>query len=337
MRILITGGLGYVGSNTSVSLLNSGHNVGIIDNLSNTNITVHGTIQKITSQTVNFFMGDVCDLTFMNEVFAKFRPDAVIHCAGLKSIEMSILKPEQYYETNVGGTATLLNTIRKSNIKFLLFSSSASIYGPSGEMPVSETSFIAPANPYSRSKLMVEEMLQDFILSNSKIKVGILRYFNPVGAHRSGFLGDQALNNSDTLLSAICRATLSVNKKVKIYGHDYSTGDGSAVRDFIHISNLAESHIALLNYLDKSSGALIRGLTLNIGTGVGVSVLEFISGFEDHTGIKLNKELHSRRFGDIPISYARVSLAQKTIGWKALLGLNDIYRDTWNWLGMRGL
>ena len=275
MRILITGGLGYVGSNTSVSLLNSGHNVGIIDNLSNTNITVHGTIQKITSQTVNFFMGDVCDLTFMNEVFAKFRPDAVIHCAGLKSIEMSILKPEQYYETNVGGTATLLNTIRKSNIKFLLFSSSASIYGPSGEMPVSETSFIAPANPYSRSKLMVEEMLQDFILSNSKIKVGILRYFNPVGAHRSGFLGDQALNNSDTLLSAICRATLSVNKKVKIYGHDYSTGDGSAVRDFIHISDLVSAYITIILNIKKFSNFT----QIDLGTGTLTSIEDFVKLF----------------------------------------------------------
>ena len=335
MRVLITGGLGYVGSNTGVSVLNSGHKLGIIDNLSNTTVDAHIKIQAIASKSVSFFRGDICDLAFMNEVFSQFRPDAVIHCAGLKSIEMSILKPEEYYKVNVDGTSALLEIVRNFSVKFFLFSSSASIYGASEEMPVSETSLTAPNNPYSWSKFLVEEMLQDLTLSNSSIKVGVLRYFNPVGAHSSGFLGDHALENSTSLMAAICRATLSENKKLKIYGNDYNTRDGSGVRDFIHISDLANSHVALLNYLYNQSDALSKNVTLNIGRGVGVSVLEFISGFECYTGIKLNKELHPRRQGAIPISYADVSLAKKTIGWKAELGLNDIYKDTWNWLSLR--
>lgn len=330
----MTGGLGYIGSHTCVELLESGFDVGIVDNLSNSDKMVLQRIEQITARKPDYFEGDIRDGRFLQTVFADFQPDAVIHFAGLKSVGESIGQPDKYYDNNVAGTLALLMNMQHAGVKTLVFSSSANVYGNSDAVPISETTPAAPNNPYGRSKLMVEEILRDLTDADPTWRVACLRYFNPVGAHTSGLIGENPLDIPSNLMPVLTQVARGVRAKLCIFGRDYATPDGTGVRDFIHVMDLAESHLAALRYLSTLDNLTSKFLLANVGTGKGISVLEMVFAFEHHTGVAVPYEFLPRRAGDIAVSYADASLAERTMGWKARLGLEDMCKDTWRWQSM---
>ena len=330
MRILVTGGAGYIGSHACVELINSGYEVVIVDNFCNSSLESIKRIEKLTNTTIPFYELNIGVKVDIIRVFEEQQIDGVMHFAGLKSISDSITRPIDYYNNNVSNTIYLLEVMRQFNCKIFVFSSTASIYGDSKVQPISENFPLSPSNPYGRSKLVVENILKDILVSEDGWMIALLRYFNPIGAHASGIIGESSLQAPNNLMPLVLDVASGKQKKLKIFGDDYPTHDGTGVRDYIHVTDLAKAHVKVLQ-------AIISGMNLievNIGTGRGYSVFDLIKTFELTSGIAIPYEIIPRRSGDVAICYADVSKAEKLLGWKAELGLRDMCIDAWRWQSM---
>lgn len=330
MRILVTGGAGYIGGHTCVALLDEGHEVAILDNLSNSRIDVIERIQLISKHVPAFFNMDVRDRAAVEAAFDSFHPEAVIHFAGLKAVGESLQDPLRYYEWNVSGSVVLFQVMKKHNVKRLVFSSSANVYGNATEVPIRENTAIAPTNPYGQSKAMIEQILADLVAADAEWRIARLRYFNPMGAHESGLIGEDPNGVPSNLPPYISQVAVGKLNELKIFGGDYPTPDGTGVRDYIHVMDLALGHLAALDYLAKETGLL----TVNLGTGRGYSVLEMVTAFEKACGKPVPYRIVGRRPGDVAQSFADPSEAMRLIGWSARLGLDDMCRDAWRWQSM---
>jgi UDP-glucose 4-epimerase len=327
MKILLTGGLGYIGSHTCVELLQDDYEVVIIDNLSNTTKSVLGKIEKITSKKPIFYQADVRDKTALKNIFDKHKIDGVIHFAGLKAVGESVEKPLKYYDNNISGTISLLEIMQKFKCKTFVFSSSATVYGNPKSLPITENSPLFATNPYGRSKLIIEEILQDLFIADNNLRIGILRYFNPVGAHSSGLIGEKPNGIPNNLMPYIAQVAAGKLPKLKIFGDDYQTSDGTGVRDYIHVVDLAKGHLKALQYLrDKPTV-----LKVNLGTGCGYSVLEMVKEFEVVSGKKITYDIVSRRSGDVGSCYADITYAKSALRWQAKYKLHEMCVDTWRW------
>ncbi|MFB5086096.1 UDP-glucose 4-epimerase GalE [Psychrobacillus sp. PGGUH221] len=327
MKILVTGGLGYIGSHTVVELSNNGFECVVVDNLMNSDSSVLDRIQKLSADPIHFMKRDLLDKHQVAEVFELFHFDAVIHFAGLKSPAESVVNPLRYFEENLGTTINLLNEMQRNNVKKLVFSSSATVYGDLTEPPVYEKALTSILNPYGRTKLMIEEILQDLSKSDPEWSIAILRFFNPIGAHSSGTIGERPNGVPNNLMPYITQVASGRRQFLNIYGDDYPTPDGTGVRDFIHVMDLAHGHLKALNYLSNHSGNHI----FNLGTGKGYSVLDLVRTFEEVNGVKIPYKIVDRRPGDIAVSYAAPSKAERELGWKAERGLNEMCEDAWRW------
>lgn len=330
MRILVTGGAGYIGSHTCVALLDEGYEVAILDNLSNSSMEAVERIKLIAKRRPDFFNADVREQVAVELVFDKFKPDAVIHFAGLKSVGESVQDPLRYYDWNVTGSLTLFQVMAKRGVKTLIFSSSASVYGDAADVPIRENAPIAPANPYGQSKAMIERILADLVAADSEWRVARLRYFNPMGAHESGLIGEDPNGVPNNLSPYISQVAVGKLNELKIFGGDYPTPDGTGVRDYIHVMDLALGHLAALNHLARAQGLL----TLNLGTGRGCSVLEMVAAFEKACGKPVPYRVVDRRPGDVAQSFADPSEAARTLGWSTRWNLDDMCRDAWRWQSM---
>ncbi len=330
MKVLVTGGLGYIGSHTCCSLLDGGYDVVVLDNLSNSKIDVKDKIKEITGKDIIFYEGDMIDRSLLEEIFNKEKIDAVIDFAAYKAVGESVSKPVEYYMNNVSTVLVLLDTMNKYNIKKLVFSSSATVYGDPERVPIKETDKIGgTTNPYGTSKLFVEQILKDLYKSDDTWDIAILRYFNPIGAHESGLIGEDPKGIPANLMPFIAKVANGELECLNVFGNDYNTPDGTGVRDYIHVVDLAEGHIKALEKLDKEG----KGLYIyNLGTGVGYSVLDIIKAFEAANNIKVNYRIAERRPGDIAECYADPSLAYKELGWKTTKSIEDMCRDAYNFV-----
>lgn len=327
MRILVTGGAGYIGSHTCVELLNEGHDVVVVDNLSNSSKESLARVKKITGKTLDLLEVDLLDKKKVQSVFITHAIDAVIHFAGFKAVGESVAKPLAYYQNNISGTLNLLEAMGEAGVKKIVFSSSATVYGDPASLPITEKFPLSVTNPYGRTKLMIEEILQDLYVADDQWHIALLRYFNPVGAHESGKIGEDPRDIPNNLMPYIARVAVGTLPKVNVFGNDYDTKDGTGVRDYIHVTDLARGHISSLPKLMESPGVLIY----NLGTGNGYSVLEMIQGFERASNQEIPHEITPRRAGDIASCWADPSKAEKELGWKAVKDMDDMCRDTWNW------
>ena len=325
--ILITGGTGYIGSHTVVELMAAGHDVFIIDNLCNSKASVLDRIQRIAGRRPRFEQIDVRDRPALRRLLASHRLDAVIHFAGLKAVGESVQKPLQYYENNIGGSLALVECMIEAGVRTIVFSSSATVYGEPVSVPIREDSPLSASNPYGRSKLMIEEILRDVATTDSAWRVALLRYFNPVGAHSSGLIGEDPNGIPNNLMPYIAQVAVGKLKELPVFGADYPTPDGTGVRDYIHVVDLARGHLAALNALRQRPGIL----TVNLGTGRGYSVLEMVQAFSKASGKPVPYRIVERRPGDIAQCYADPSLARATLGWQAQLGIDAMCADTWRW------
>ena len=325
--ILVTGGAGYIGSHTCVELANSGYKLVVLDNLSNSSANVLPRIENITQQTITFVQGDIRHSETLEALFRQYNISAVIHFAGLKTLNESVLKPMQYYDNNVSGTLTLCKVMAEFGCKTLVFSSSATVYDETSQQPIREDFPLAANNPYGRSKLIIEQILTDLHSADPAWSIGLLRYFNPVGAHKSGLIGEISNAISSNLMPCLLQVASGKRDKLFIYGNDYTTRDGTGVRDYIHVTDLAKAHVKTLQKSLESTDIL----TLNIGTGRGYSVLEMISTFEQVSGHKIPFEIVARRAKDLARCIADPSLAIKTLNWKAELDINRMCADSWHW------
>lgn len=324
-NILVTGGAGYIGSHTVVELIQSGYNVFIIDNFSNSNPKVVDRIEKITGVRPTVYNVDLLDKGKLGNVFDRHEIDGVIHFAGLKAVGESVQEPLRYYKHNILSTINLCEVMTSYGVKKLVFSSSATVYSEDNVMPVNENSSLGPKNPYGRTKLMIEEILRDLVIADSDWEISILRYFNPVGAHESGLIGEDPKGIPNNLMPYITNVAIGKFEKLNIFGSDYDTVDGTGVRDYIHVVDLAVGHI-------KALEALKKGISVyNMGTGKGYSVLEVVSAFEKVTNKKVNYEFTDRRPGDVAVSYADVSKAESELNWKAERNIEQMCLDAWNW------
>jgi len=328
MAILVTGGAGYIGSHTVLELLNEGNEVIVLDNLSNASIESLNRVESITGKKVTFYQGDILNASFLDRIFSENTIDSVVHFAGLKSVGESVEKPALYYQNNVEGTLSLLRAMEKAGVYKLVFSSSATVYGDPQSLPLTEASPVGgTTNPYGTSKYMVELILQDVAKSNNQWCFAILRYFNPVGAHSSGLIGEDPNGIPNNLLPYISQVAVGKLSALGVFGNDYDTPDGTGVRDYIHVVDLALGHLKALNKLEKSSGALIY----NLGTGDGYSVLEMINAFEMASNKQIKFEFKPRRSGDIAACYASVDKSYNELDWKSERGLAEMMADTWRW------
>lgn len=327
MRILVTGGVGYIGSHTCVELLNAGHEVIAVDNLCNSKISVLDRIKQIAGRTVEFYNLDVRDRKALSAVFDAHEIDAVVHFAGLKSVGESVAKPLEYYDNNVYGSLVLAEVMAEHHVFNLVFSSSATVYGDPASVPIREDFPLSATNPYGRSKLIVEEMLRDLPISRPDWKICLLRYFNPVGAHISGLLGEDPNGIPNNLMPYVAQVAAGKLKELSVFGGDYPTPDGTGVRDYIHIVDLALGHVLALNALVNKLGVV----TYNLGTGRGYSVLELRAAFERASGKKVPYRIVDRRPGDIAACYADPSLAAEELGWRAERDLDAMCEDSWRW------
>ena len=331
--ILITGGLGFIGSHTIVELLNSQEfdNIIVVDNLSNSKITVLDRIKELTNKSVTFFPLNILNGADMKSLFASRRITSVIHFAALKSVGESIQQPAEYYQTNVTGTAQLVNIMREYKCHNLIFSSSATVYGTQ-TYPVTETSQtgVGLTNPYGRTKYMVEEILKDYAAAYPEMNITLLRYFNPVGAHPSGLIGEDPNGIPNNLCPYVLRVAQKIIPQLTVYGKDYPTHDGTCIRDFIHVVDLAKAHLAALHSMEKGA---IKGLSIyNVGTGNGVTVLDFLTTFEKVNQTTLSYQFGDRRQGDLPIVYSNADKIYQDLGWKAEKTLEDICRDAYHFV-----
>ena len=326
--ILVTGGAGFIGSHTCVALQNAGYDLVIADNFSNAGPSVPEHIRTITGKAVSVCPVDVCDLAAMRAVFAQYPIDGVIHFAGYKAVGESIQKPREYYRNNVGSTLTLLQAMEESGCKRLVFSSSATVYGEHNPSPYTEDMPVTvAANPYGQTKIVQEQILTDVATADPEMRVALLRYFNPVGAHPSGLIGEDPNGTPNNLMPYISRVAAGVLPELRIFGWDYPTPDGTGMRDYIHVMDLAEGHVAALDYLKGHPGVL----TVNLGTGKATSVLEMVAAFEAACGKKIPLRFEPRRAGDLAAYYADASRAKTLLNWQATRSIEDMCRDAWNY------
>lgn len=330
--ILVTGGTGYIGSHTVVQLLNAGHQVVILDNLCNSKREVVNRIERITGKRPEFILGDVRDHEVLRSVFNAHKIDAVIHFAGLKAVGESVAEPLKYYDNNVSGSVVLFEEMARAGVKTLVFSSSATVYGDPASVPIREDFPLGATNPYGQSKLMVEDILADLYKSDPGWSIARLRYFNPVGAHDSGLIGEDPSGTPNNLMPFVAQVAVGKRQKLAVFGNDYPTPDGTGVRDYIHVDDLAAGHLAALNALQKPTL-----LTVNLGTGRGYSVLEMIQAFEVASSKQVPYDVVARRPGDIAACYADPALAKALLGWEAKYGIERMCADTWRWQSMNPL
>ena len=328
MHVLVTGGAGFIGSHTVVELLQGGYEVVIIDNFSNSSPLVLSRIEEITGKRPLLIEGDIRDRALLDDVFKQHEIDAVVHFAGLKAVGESVQKPLEYYDNNVSGSVVLFEAMRDAGVKRLVFSSSATVYGDPEEIPISENCPIGvPTNPYGMSKLMVERILQDLVVAEADFSVALLRYFNPIGAHESGLIGENPSGIPNNLLPYVTQVAIGKLEKLSVFGSDYPTVDGTGVRDYIHVVDLAKGHLAALDYLKGAVGCHVW----NLGTGQGYSVLQIIEAFEKATGVNVPYKLVERRAGDIAECWSNPAKAKDELGWEAAYGLEDMMRHSWKW------
>ncbi len=329
MRILVTGGAGYIGSHTVVELLAAGHGVTVIDNFCNSSPVVLERVAHIAGSKPEFVQADVRDRAAMDRAFAAQHFDAVVHFAGLKAVGESVAEPLRYYDNNVTGSQVLFESMAAHGVKTLVFSSSATVYGDPASVPIREDFALAPTNPYGRSKLMVEDMLRDVAHADAAWRVALLRYFNPVGAHESGLIGEAPSGVPNNLMPYVSQVAVGLRAELSVWGDDYPTPDGTGVRDYIHVVDLARGHLAALERM-PAAGVV----TVNLGTGRGYSVLEMVKAFEQASGRAVPYRLAPRRPGDVAACYADPALAAALLGWRAEKGLAEMCADAWRWQRM---
>ncbi len=328
MAILVTGGAGYIGSHTVIELQNAGLEVVVVDNLSNSSRESLRRVEKITGKSVTFYEADVLDKDALNLIFEKESIDSCIHFAGLKAVGESVAKPWEYYYNNISGTLVLLDVMRKHNVKNIIFSSSATVYGAPAFVPITEECPKGEiTNPYGQTKGMLEQVLVDIQKADPEWNVIILRYFNPIGAHESGTIGENPNGTPNNLMPYITQVAVGKLEKLGIFGDDYDTADGTGVRDYIHVVDLAVGHVKALNQIEKKAGLKIY----NLGTGHGYSVLDIVHNFEEASGVKVPYEIKPRRAGDIASCYADPAKAFNELGWKAERGIREMCEDSWRW------
>lgn len=327
MKVLVTGGAGYIGSHTCVELLNNGHDVIVVDNLSNSKPEVINRIKELTGRDFKFYKADILNKKEIDKIFKENNIEAVIHFAGLKAVGESVKIPLRYYYNNVTGTLVLCEVMQKHNVKKMVFSSSATVYGKSKTVPITEDFPLSATNPYGRTKLMIEQILRDVYVSDNDWSIALLRYFNPIGAHESGRIGEDPNGIPNNLMPYITQVAIGKRERLNVFGDDYDTHDGTGVRDYIHVVDLAKGHLKALEKVMATKGVE----AYNLGTGVGYSVLDVVKNFEKATGKKVPYIITSRRPGDIDKCYADPTKACKELGWKAEKTLEDMCRDAWNW------
>ena len=328
MAILVTGGAGYIGSHTVVELQNAGYDVVVCDNLCNSSEKSLERVEKITGKPVKFYLADICSRADMEKIFENEKIDSVIHFAGLKAVGESVAKPWEYYSNNIGGTLVLVDVMRKHGCKNIIFSSSATVYGSPAFVPITEE---CPkgncTNPYGWTKSMLEQILTDIQKADPEWNVVLLRYFNPIGAHKSGMIGENPNGIPNNLMPYVTQVAVGKREKLTVFGNDYKTHDGTGVRDYIHVVDLAKGHVCAVKKLAENCGLK----TYNLGTGIGYSVLDIVKNFEEATGVKVPYVFGPRRPGDIDECYSSAELAAKELGWKAENGIREMCEDSWRW------
>ena len=328
MAVLDTSGAGYIGSHTVVELQNVGYDVVVLDNLSNASEKALDRVSKITGKPVKFYKADILDRDALNDIFDKETIESCIHFAGLKAVGESVVKPWEYYENNIAGTLTLVDVMRKHNVKNIIFSSSATVYGDPAQIPITEECPKGQCtNPYGWTKSMLEQVLTDIQKADPEWNVMLLRYFNPIGAHKSGTIGENPNGIPNNLMPYITQVAVGKLKELGVFGNDYDTPDGTGVRDYIHVVDLAKGHVKALKKIEENPGLAIY----NLGTGKGYSVLDIVKNFEAATGVKIPYVIKPRRAGDIATCYCDASKAEKELGWKAENGIREMCEDSWRW------
>lgn len=328
MKVLVTGGTGYIGSHTCVELLNAGYEVVIIDNLCNSKEEVVDKIKEITGKNLKFYKGDCCDKEILTKIFKENNIDSVIHFAGLKAVGESVSIPLKYYRNNIDSTLSLLEVMNEFNCKKIVFSSSATVYGKPKELPIKESFPLSTTNPYGSTKLMIEGILRDLYKSDNDWSIAILRYFNPIGAHKSGLIGENPNDIPNNLMPYIVKVANHELEILSVFGNDYDTKDGTGVRDYIHVVDLAKGHIKALEFIEKNKGVD----AYNLGTGNGYSVLEIVNNFSKINNVDVKYKIVDRRPGDIDACYADPSYAKEKLGWEAKLGIEEMCKDSYNFV-----
>ena len=327
MKILVTGGAGYIGTHTCIELIKAGYEIIVVDNLCNSSIEPLKRIEILYSCKISFYEEDVRNQAAMRSIFKQHNFDGVIHFAGLKAVGSSVSMPIEYYSSNVIGALSIMEVMKEQNCRIFVFSSSATVYGNPHKVPIKEDFPLSATNPYGRSKLMVEDFLRDIFISDNSWSIGLLRYFNPVGADKSGLIGEDPNETPNNLKPYISKVAVGKLEKLSVFGGDYKTPDGTGVRDYIHVVDLSKGHVKALQALKNKS----QLMTVNLGSGRGYSVLDIVRAFEKVSGKKIPYEITARRAGDIASCYADPSYAEKTLGWKAKLNLDEMCQDSWRW------
>lgn len=325
--VLVTGGAGYIGTHTVIQLIETGHHVIVIDNLSNSRREALDRVEALTGKSVTFYLGDILDRELLEQIFLTHTIDAVIHFAGLKAVGESVSEPLRYYENNVVGTIVLLKVMNAFNVKRIVFSSSATVYGRPERTPIDESSPLSATNPYGRTKLMIEEIMRDLAVADTDWSIALLRYFNPIGAHKSGRIGEDPFDIPNNLMPYITQVAVGRLDQLNIFGDDYNTPDGTGVRDYIHVVDLAEGHLKALDFVMDHAGAE----AFNLGTGTGYSVLDLVRAFEAESGKNIPYQVTARRSGDIDVCFADPSKSKRVLGWEAKHDVRAMCRDAWNW------
>lgn len=327
MSILVTGGAGFIGSHTCVELLKSGYDCVVVDNLSNSSKLALDRVEEITGKNLKFYEADVCDKQALVKIFEENSIDAVIHFAGYKAVGESVEKPLMYYENNLTNTMTLLNVMKQFDVKRFVFSSSATVYGADNKVPFTEDMPLSAINPYGRTKLFIEEILRDVYASDNSFSIALLRYFNPVGAHKSGLIGEAPKGIPNNLMPYLSQVAVGKREFLSVFGNDYNTSDGTGSRDYIHVVDLAKGHVKAIEWVTSASGCE----AFNLGTGKGTTVLELVKAFVDATGVDVPYKIAPRRAGDCDEVYACADKAKEILGWEAHLSIEEICEDTWRW------
>ncbi len=326
-KVLLTGGAGYIGSHTAVEMINAGYDVVFVDNLSNSCIEAVKRVEQITGKNIVFYENDICDKAAVDRIFEENDIDSVVHFAGLKAVGESVKIPLKYYRNNIDGTLSLMESMAEHKVKNIVFSSSATVYGKPERVPIDEGMPTGCTNPYGWTKYMIEQIIQDAHVADNDLSAVLLRYFNPVGAHESGLIGESPNGIPNNLMPYISQVAVGKLEHLNVFGNDYDTHDGTGVRDYIHVTDLAKGHVAAIDYLLKNKGIEV----VNLGTGVGYSVLDMVKAFEEASGVKIPYKIAPRRAGDIATCYADPEKATKVLGWRAEKNLSDMCKDTWNW------
>ncbi len=327
MKVLVTGGAGYIGTHTCVELLNAGHEIVVFDNFYNSSAESIDRVKQITGKDFAFYECDMLDKDALDKIFCEHEIDAVIHFAGYKAVGESVAKPIMYFHNNITGTLCLLEVMKAHNCKKIVFSSSATVYGDPHSVPIKEDFPLSATNPYGRTKLMIEEIMRDLWVSDNEWSIVLLRYFNPVGAHESGLIGENPKGLPNNIMPRITQVAVGRLPHVSVFGTDYPTKDGTGVRDYIHVVDLAKGHVKALEYCENNNAVE----AINLGTGNGYSVLELLNTFASVNNVEVPRKLEARRPGDIAACYADPAKAEKLLGWKAELGLEEMVRDSWMW------